>query len=559
MDTSTSSFSSQNASQFTAQRKFYQWVLKWISGVHAHAESNSEEMRDIRHPTKPDVSTLASFLQAVGFKLLSFEKYDDALIPKKNETNALAPEQGMLRIAIECDASNMRAVLELEGVTCQCPNPDHVKDASFWSISGTGPIGSTDSITHKVEETGSNLLPRLSKDVTRVLRDVSYKLFDTIACEPDVNRNTDANLNVSHTSNIFSEPKATLDTLKKEIGVTRSYTQPEMRFYTNSISSKKLKTNTNSDASANCTASPTHPCKPALLRQKTWDIDIETESLDGEPRPSPPKITSSPATVAELSNSLGQISLQSEIENPKNITEYIVGAQKNLEKALKMLLFKKQDLSPNQDHDVVSVKSAPENISPAVVISTYKPNRSNTTSNVKPFLKPSDLTYEQQSRTKKSLGNAEQTPKARRNIESTLPKSMPRRSLNIEQDRSKPTVRRRSFYIPSSTNSNISSLTKPSNVGQKFFGTGSYNRSKTNLTINSDHLNKDLLATRRSPEPQVGASQNLETLNATISRASMIKPPTKISKAIPVKIKSVQPSKINTGFVKKPRVSLSNE
>lgn len=89
-----------------------------------------------------------------------------------------------------------------------------------------------------MEETGSNLLPRLSKDVIRVLRDVSYKLFDTIVSEPDVNRNTDVNLNVSHTSNASCGSKTMLNTLSKEIEVIRSYTQPEMRLHTHNASLK---------------------------------------------------------------------------------------------------------------------------------------------------------------------------------------------------------------------------------------------------------------------------------------------------------------------------------
>lgn len=143
MDTTTCLIDNQSASQFNAQRKFYQWVLKWINGEHAHTDWNNEEMRDIRHPTKPDVPTLASFLQGIGFKLLSFEKHNDPLLSRTNENNIETPQQGVLKIVIECDISNMRAVLELGGITCQCPNPDHIKDASFWSISGTGPIGST--------------------------------------------------------------------------------------------------------------------------------------------------------------------------------------------------------------------------------------------------------------------------------------------------------------------------------------------------------------------------------------------------------------------------------
>ncbi|PBC31281.1 hypothetical protein APICC_02482 [Apis cerana cerana] len=267
------------------------------------------EMRDIRHSTKLDVSVLATFLQAIGFKLLSFEKYNDPLIFKKNENNMkIEPEQGILKIAIECNISNMKAVLELGGITCQCPNSDHIKDASFWTISGTEPTGSIDNIAQKVEETGSNLLPRLSKDVTRVLRD---------SISEDQSKNTNLESSVSHTSQKGS----------------------------------------------------------TLQRQKTWDI--ETGSLDGEPRPSPPKLTSSPAILTELSKSLGQISLQSEIENPKNVTEYILRAQQNLEKALNVLLINKPktsfDLSPFQDNDAASVKSAPANT--AAIISPYKSTR----------------------------------------------------------------------------------------------------------------------------------------------------------------------------------------
>ncbi|OAD58637.1 hypothetical protein WN48_10521, partial [Eufriesea mexicana] len=482
MDTTTCRIDNQNASQFNAQRKFYQWVLKWINGEHAHTDWNNEEMRDIRHSTKPDVPTLASFLQGIGFKLLSFEKHNDPLLSRTNENNIEAPQQqGVLKIAVECDISNMRAVLELGGITCQCPNPDHIKDASFWSISGTGPIGSTDNIVQKVEETGSNLLPRLSKDVIRVLRDVSYKLFDTIVNEPDVNRNTDVNLNVSHTSNASCGSKTMLSTLPKEIGVIRSYTQPEMYLHTDDVNLRcipeKQSKDSSSDTPINRATSPIQLNKPVLQRQKTWDIDIGTGSLDEEPRPSPPKLTSSPAIVAELSNSLGQISLQSEIENPKNITEYILGAQQNLEKALKVLLVKKpkiwNDLSPHLDTDSASVKSAPANISPAAIISPYKPTRSST----KPLSKLNYLTHEQQTQMKTFSGNLTQTPRARRNIEPTLSKSVTRRNVKLEQENSNHAVRRSSFYIPSSAKSNTS-LLKPSDIGQKYLGTRRYSTSK---------------------------------------------------------------------------------
>lgn len=89
--------------------------------------------------------------------------------------------------------------------------------------------------------------------------------------------------------------------------------------------------------------SPIQSVKPVLQRQKTWDI--ETESSNEEPRPSPPKLTSSPSIVSELSNSLGQISLQNEIENPTIVTAYVLGAYQNLEKALKVLLMKKPEIA----------------------------------------------------------------------------------------------------------------------------------------------------------------------------------------------------------------------
>lgn len=95
------------------------------------------------------------------------------------------------------------------------------------------------------------------------------------------------------------------------------------------------------------TASVASP-KLKLNRQETYEF-VDPGNLNDEPRPSPPKITSSPTMIAELSQSLGQISLQSETENQQNLAEYIIGAQQNLEKALKMISFKKpvnRDLSP---------------------------------------------------------------------------------------------------------------------------------------------------------------------------------------------------------------------
>ncbi|KAK9306141.1 hypothetical protein QLX08_003050 [Tetragonisca angustula] len=548
MDIGTSVSSNQNAS--SAQRKFYQWVLKWITGIHAQIDWDNDEMRDTPHSTKPDVPTLASFLQAIGFKLLSFEKYNDPLVSGKNDNKIKTPEQGVLRVAIECNISNMRAVLELGGIACKCPNPDHIKDASFWSISGTGPVGSTDNISQKVEETGSTLLPRLSKDVVRLLRDVSHKLFDIIAYDPNVNRNTDI-LNASQANNVFYERKVT-----KEIRVTRSHTEPEMCLRTDNMTlecaPEKRSKSINSNPFINHIESPIQS-KPTLERQKTWDI--ETESLDGEPRPSPPKLASSPTVVSELSTSLGKISLQSVTDNPRNITEYILGAHQNLEKALEVLLVKKpkllNDISPIQDNDSASVRSAPANIPPAVIVSPcHKPVRSNTITTIKSSSKLSCLMREQQTQTKT---NPAIIPRVRRNIEPMLSKSMTRKNVKSEQENVKPTLRRSSFYIPSSATSNTS-LLKSSDVGQKFSSSRKYSTSKANLTINSDLSSRDLLRTKKLASPEQALS-NLDTLKTTSSRISMIKPPTKISKTA----KPTKSTKTSPGIKKNSRVGLSKE
>ncbi|KAK1126035.1 hypothetical protein K0M31_005564 [Melipona bicolor] len=547
MDIGTSVSNNQNAS--SAQRKFYQWVLKWITGIHAQIDWDNDEMRDTRHSTKPDVPTLASFLQAIGFKLLSFETYNDPLVSEKNDNKIETSEQGVLRVAIECNISNMRAVLELGGIACKCPNPDHIKDASFWSISGTRPVGSTDNISQKVVETGSTLLPRLSKDVVRLLRDVSHKLFDIIVYDPNVNRNTDI-LNASQANNVFYEHKVT-----KEIRVTRSHTEPEMCLRTDDMTlecSPERRKSINSNPFISHDTSPIQSSKPTLERQKTWDI--ETESLD-EPRPSPPKLASSPTVFSELSTSLEKISLQSVTNNPRNITEYILGAHQNLEKALEVLLVKKpkllNEISPIQDNDGTSVRSVPANI-PSVVIASpcHKPIRSNTVTTIKSSSKLSCLMREQQTQAKT---NPAIIPRVRRNIEPMLSKS--RKNVKSEQENVKPTLRRSSFYIPSSATSNTS-LLKPSDVGQKFSSSRKCSTSKANVTISSNLSSscKDLFRTKKFASPEQ-ASSNSETLKTTSSRISMIKPPTKISKTA----KPTKSTKTNPEIKKNSRVGLLKE
>lgn len=133
MDTTTYSFAEQSTSHVGVQRKFYQWVLRWINGL----QTDNERSDELQY----DLPILAGFFQAIGYKLHSFEKHNTDEVA--NEANTSAAQPGLLKITIECGSSKMRAVLESADVPCRCPNPDHVQDASFWSISGTGPVGST--------------------------------------------------------------------------------------------------------------------------------------------------------------------------------------------------------------------------------------------------------------------------------------------------------------------------------------------------------------------------------------------------------------------------------
>lgn len=76
-------------------------------------------------------------------------------------------------------------------------------------------------------------------------------------------------------------------------------------------------------------------------------------------------------------------------------------------------------------------------------------------------------------------------PRMRRSIEPMLSKSATRKNVKSEPENVKSTLRRRSFYTPSSATSNTS-LLKPSDVGQKFSSSRKYSTSKSNLTISSD-------------------------------------------------------------------------
>ncbi|XP_015599941.1 uncharacterized protein LOC107269963 [Cephus cinctus] len=341
-------------------RTFFHWALRWF---------NTDFTEDTS--MKPDAPSLICLLQAIGFKLREFEKFGNA------ESKESKPKEKELRIILECGSSKFKAILEMDDVNCQCPHPDEAKDGSFWSISGTGPTGSMDSI-NKVEETGSNLLPTVPKEMNEVLRDVSYRLFKMISnTATDVNQNSQSELNCSALHDVGKQvsPDGTE-------GMTRSYTQPEFntakygssKYLANPLSkevntgfhSKKVakqqssRSLSNSDLNSvttklasNKTAENVKPVssnvktdprsvslstsvRPTLIRRKTWDLDMETENIECEPRPSPPKIASTPVVFNQLCNSLGHISLQSDEESA--LLEILLKTRDNLERALKMLV-----------------------------------------------------------------------------------------------------------------------------------------------------------------------------------------------------------------------------
>ncbi|XP_015110843.1 collagen alpha-1(XXVII) chain [Diachasma alloeum] len=279
------------------KHRFFQWTTKWCYG-------NVDQITE-----KPDVSNVVCLLQALGCQLREYEKRDDQGDELKSNS---------MRIVLECGSSRMRAVLELDDVNCQCLRPEDARDASLWSVCGTAPTASCDSI-NKFEETGSNLLPSVSKDDRAMIRDVLYRLLNTINSKGD-NPNRDSTLNLSISKNLERSPSP----MDKSESFTRALTQPEI--YRVREGNRGMSTLTQiapSDRRLSMsvqnivnlpliTRAPSTPTTPLFERQKTWDLDTKG---DAEPRPSPPKISSSPVVLSDLCSSLGQVSLQSEDEN----------------------------------------------------------------------------------------------------------------------------------------------------------------------------------------------------------------------------------------------------
>ncbi|XP_043278822.1 uncharacterized protein [Venturia canescens] len=314
----------------TAKRKFFQWAVKWFYAN--MAEDNLE---------KPDAPILVCLLQSIGFQLRDFEKIEES-----NRTTESKPDENTVRIFVECGTSGMRACLELNDVKCKCPNSEVTKDASFWSVSGvggTGPMNTAKKSSNRIEESGSNLLPPVSKETGKILHDVAYHLLNIIAEKPsDINRNSknQSNLNLSSIHNADNKDvsaEAEAETLKNlSTNIVRSYTQPEIvlphagarKFKWTAQIIDKIDSDNDRNGSK-------------------WSTDLESEIIDNDqPRPSPPKIASSPVFMNQLCNSLSQISLQSE-EEASSVVEHVKRARKNLDKALEILVAKNSPNSRN--------------------------------------------------------------------------------------------------------------------------------------------------------------------------------------------------------------------
>ncbi|XP_011500088.1 PREDICTED: uncharacterized protein LOC105363961 [Ceratosolen solmsi marchali] len=286
------------------RENFFQWTAKWFY-------SNLPENTSI----KPDIPSIICLLQTIGFKLREFEK-SDRLVHNKDSV-----KKKNIRITLECGSSKITAILDMDDIKCECPDNNETKDGSLWSITGTEPVGSTESI-NKIEKTGSNLLPTMSKETMAVVRDVVHRLFKTI------NKNN-FNQNIDSSKNLSTSYKDVIG-MKNTKNLIRSYTDLYDKNYKSKNNTDIKKIRPNSKLVSSIDTQKLIPYKPKLTRQDTYDIKVEKENM--EPRPSPRKTTIS-SVPPEFSISLGDISIQSE-EEIFDLTEYVVKAYEILGKAV---------------------------------------------------------------------------------------------------------------------------------------------------------------------------------------------------------------------------------
>ncbi|CAB0041618.1 unnamed protein product [Trichogramma brassicae] len=186
-----------------------------------------------------------------------------------------------------------------------------------------------------IEETGSNLLPELSKETTLLVREITQRLFTIISgkCEPC--NNVDAVPMLS--SNRKLNTSIAKSTEKME-NLTRSYTdyfdsQFKPRTFvpngTNLFNGRLVTARSVNDVGRTTTEIP------KLTRQGTYELDPSSnESF--EARKSPPRPAISPPLSHALSESLGQISIQSD-EELFGLADYVVKAHQILDRAVNFI------------------------------------------------------------------------------------------------------------------------------------------------------------------------------------------------------------------------------
>ncbi|KAK0089576.1 hypothetical protein PV326_004441 [Microctonus aethiopoides] len=325
----------ENSSRKTIKQKFMRWFSKWYYDLDTIHEN----------PDKPDITLLLCLLQSIGFQLRQFEKSNNENIESNNDNGA------SVKVQIECSTSKMKAILEYNDVKCQCPNSQDSDDASYWSVSGTAPTGSMDSI-NRYEEAGSTLLPRLNKDTQHVIHDVIYSLLNIMKNNMQEHQNIN---NINSFDKNGKDCNKIYKTLGKSETFTRCYTQPEMPSSTqrsikqNDSNNYNLSNNLNRHSSNIDMTSimkdpkipiitttpapadePSEEPVPSLLRQDTWDMELK--SNENEPRPLLPQNTYSSNISTELSTSLGQVSLQSD-DSTYTLMECLKRARFFIEKA----------------------------------------------------------------------------------------------------------------------------------------------------------------------------------------------------------------------------------
>ncbi|KAK0158032.1 hypothetical protein PV327_011248 [Microctonus hyperodae] len=322
----------ENLSNKSIRLQFTRWVTKWCHNLHT-ADRNLD---------KPDITSLLWLLQSIGFQIRHFEKSENENIDPNNGDNA------SVKIQIECTTSKIRASLELNDVKCQCPTSQDSDEASFWSVSGTAPTGSMDSI-NRYEEAGSTLLPCLNKDTQLIIHDIIHSLLKIIKSESQEHQSINISKKIKHKA--IEIPEA----------FTRCYTQPEMssptqrKIKNDNINNLDFSNINNFDRRSSniyhissmmnpkipsiTTTPPTAAVQlpkesvPSLLRQDTWDMELK--KIENEPRPLLPQNKYLPNISTELNTSLGQVSLQSD-DSTYTLTECLKRARFYIEKAQKL-------------------------------------------------------------------------------------------------------------------------------------------------------------------------------------------------------------------------------